>query len=135
MVSERIFFDGDCGLCHRWVRFALARDRGRGLFRFAPLAGPTFAAEVPPEARAGLPDSVVVRTAEGRLLVRSDAALHVLARIGGAWRALALVLGLVPRGLRDWGYDRVAHVRKRLFAKPASACPRVPREQASRLDP
>lgn len=135
MASERIFFDGDCGLCHRWVRFTLARDRGRGLFRFAPLAGATFAAEVPPEARAGLPDSVVVRTSEGRLLVRSDAALYVLARIGGAWRALALALGLVPRGLRDWGYDQVARVRKRLFAKPAGACPLVPKEQASHLDP
>ncbi len=134
-TSERIFFDGDCGLCHRWVRFALARDRGRELFRFAPLAGPTFAAEVPAADRRGLPDSLVVRTAEGRLLVRSSAALHVLRRIGGPWRVLAAGLGLVPRGLRDRGYDQIARLRRRLFAKPASACPRVPREQAARLDP
>jgi predicted DCC family thiol-disulfide oxidoreductase YuxK len=132
---ERIFYDGDCGLCHRWVLFVLARERGRELFRFAPLAGPTFAAEVRPEERTGLPDSVVVRGADGRLLVRSNAVLHVLARVGGPWRALAALARLVPRALRDWAYDRVAAARKRLFAKPADACPLVPRDLARRFDP
>ena len=133
--SERIFYDGDCGLCHRWVKFALARDRGRELFRFAPLAGPTFASDVTPEERRGLPDSIAVRTADGRLLVRSAATLHILTRLGGPWRALAGVLGLVPRPLRDWTYDGVARVRKRLFAAPPAACPLVPRELARRFDP
>ena len=107
-MDERIYFDGECGLCHRWVLFTLRRERGRELFRYAPLQGTTFAAEVPPPERNGLPDSVVVRTADGRLLVRSAAALHVMNRVGGPWRALAAALRLVPRPLRDWGYDRVA---------------------------
>lgn len=132
--SEHLFFDGECGLCHRWVLFALARDHGRELFRFAPLQGPTCAALVPASARAALPDSLAVRTANGRLLVRSAAVLHVLARLGGAWRALAALLGVVPRPLRDWVYERVASVRKRLFARPASACPVVPYELARRFD-
>lgn len=132
---ERIYYDGECGLCHRWVRFVLARDRGRELFRFAPLAGPTCAARLPAAAREGLPDSVVVETAEGRLLVRSAAGLHVLRRLGGGWRALGRVLAWIPAPLRDWGYDRLAGVRKRLFARPASACPLVPPELARRFDP
>ena len=34
--AERLFYDGDCGLCHRFVRFALAEDvTGRAL-RYAP---------------------------------------------------------------------------------------------------
>src|SRR5262245_36997987 len=134
-ASERIYFDGDCGLCHRWVLFTLARERGRELFRFAPLQGPTFASEVGENERQGLPDSIVVRTSAGELLVRSAAALHVLERIGGVWRALAAVSRLVPPPLRDWGYDRVAAVRKRLFAKPAAACPLVPPTLARRFDP
>ncbi len=133
--SEHVFYDGECGLCHHVVRFALKRERGRELFRFAPLHGPTFAALVPAAARAALPDSLVVRTADGRLLVRSEASLHVLARLGGASGAFATCLRLVPRPLREWGYDRVASVRKRLFAKPATACPMVPRELQQRFDP
>ena len=133
--GERIYFDGECGLCHRWVLFTLKRERGRALFRYAPLQGPTFAAEVPAAQRAVLPDSIVVRAADGRLLLRSEAALHILARVGGVWGALAGVVRLVPRALRDWGYDRVAALRKRLFKKPDNACPLVPRELARRFDP
>ena len=133
--GERIYFDGECGLCHRWVKFALARDRGRELFRFAPLQGPTFAADVSPEERRALPDSVAVRTADGRLLTRSAATLHILSRLGGPWRGLAALARVVPRPLRDWTYDRVASVRKRLFAQPPTACPMVPRELSRRFDP
>ncbi|HEX6885583.1 MAG TPA: DCC1-like thiol-disulfide oxidoreductase family protein [Planctomycetota bacterium] len=132
---EHLFYDGDCGLCHRWVLFALRREGGRELFRYAPLQGPTFARLVPEEERRRLPDSIVVRTAQGALLVRSAAALHVLARLGGGWAALARVARLVPRALRDFVYDRVAAVRKRLFARPEGACPLVPPELARRFDP
>lgn len=134
-APERIYYDGECGLCHRWVRFALARDRGRELFRFAPLQGATFAAEVPDAERRELPDSLAVRTGDGRLLVRSAAVKHVLRRSGGAWGALAAMLGIVPSGIADWGYDQVARVRKRWFARPRELCPLVPPELARRFDP
>jgi len=133
--AEHLFYDGDCGLCHRVVLFSLRRERGRALFRFAPLAGPTFAALVPEATRRTLPDSFVLRTADGRLLLRSDAALHLLRRIGGGWGLLAGLLGLVPRALRDLVYDGVARVRRRLFAPPPAACPLVPAELAARFDP
>jgi predicted DCC family thiol-disulfide oxidoreductase YuxK len=133
--AERIYYDGECGLCHRWVLFTLARERGRELFRFAPLAGPTFATDLTPAERGELPDSLAVRTADGRLLTRSAGALHVFARLGGGWAALARVLGLVPRPLRDLAYDGLARVRKRLFARPVGACPLVPQELARRFDP
>ena len=133
--GERIFYDGECGLCHRWVRFTLARDRGRELFRFAPLQGRTFAAEVPDEEKRALPDSLAVRTSDGRLLVRSAAVLHVLRRTGGVWGALSAPLRVVPRALADWGYDVVARARKRLFARPPELCPLVPPELARRFDP
>ena len=132
---ERIYFDGECGLCHRWVLFTLRRERGRALFRYAPLQGPTFTAEVPPARRASLPDSLVVSTSRGELLLRSAAVVHVLTRLGGAWGLLGGLLRLLPRGLRDWGYDRLAAVRKRLFRKPENACPLAPPELARRFDP
>lgn len=132
--AELLFYDGGCGLCHRSVRFVAAADRA-GYFRFAPLGGETFRALVPADARTSLPDSIVVRRADGALLARSDAALHVLRRLGGAWTAVAAALALVPRGLRDAAYDFVARRRLRWFARPADACPLVPRHLRARFAP
>lgn len=49
------------------------------------------------------PDSIAVRTEDGKLLVRSDAVLYTLRRLGGMWRAIAIAMSAVPRGLRDIG--------------------------------
>lgn len=122
---ETVFFDGSCGLCHAFVRFVVRRD-AHGAFRFAPLGGPAFLAEVPDRERFGLPDSVIVRTAGGESLTRTAAVLHVLPRLGRGWPFVAAVLRAVPRPVRDFGYDRVAAIRRRLFAAPGGACPVVP---------
>jgi predicted DCC family thiol-disulfide oxidoreductase YuxK len=116
------------------VRFVLAADR-RGAFRFAPLQGETFRAAVPEERRGSLPDSIVVLREDGALLGRSEAALHVLRRLGGGWRALAALLALLPRRLRDAAYDAVARRRARWFERPADACPVVPAALRSRFSP
>jgi predicted DCC family thiol-disulfide oxidoreductase YuxK len=129
-----MFYDGHCGLCHRAVRFVLAEDRDGKLFRFAPLQGETYQRSVNAEQRKTLPDSVVVLTADGRLLVRSEALLHILRRLGGAWKFVAVVLGVVPRGLRDFVYDFVARVRFRVFGRREDLCPVMPAELRARFD-
>jgi len=104
------------------VRVLLALDR-RGALRFAPLGGETFRALVPEGARAALPDSLVLRTAEGGLLVRSEAVVESLRRTSGLGRALAAVPGLLPTALADRLYDRVARLRRLVFRPPADVCP------------
>ena len=133
-VPETIFYDGQCGLCHRSVRFVLAEDRRPGAaFRFAPLGGEAFVATIAPSARRDLPDSLVVATEDGRLLTRAAAALHIARRLGGVWRVVAVAAGLAPvRGL-DRAYDFVARVRGRLFASPEKPCPIVGKDLQSRL--
>jgi predicted DCC family thiol-disulfide oxidoreductase YuxK len=130
---DRVFYDGHCGLCHWTVRFVLHRDRA-GTIRFAPLDSGSFRAWVPAEQRAGLPDSIVVRAGDGRLLVRSAAILHILRRLGGGWGFSAKLAGVVPASLLDLGYDAVARVRARLFASPAESCPLVPESLRQRFD-
>jgi len=132
---ELVFYDGECGLCHRTVRFALAEDPAGTCFRFAPLQGPTFAESVTAAERARLPDSVLVRTREGRLLERSSAIARMLSSLGGLWRVAGALLTLVPGPLRDLGYDAVARVRKRLFAEPKGLCPVLPAELGGRFLP
>jgi predicted DCC family thiol-disulfide oxidoreductase YuxK len=133
-APERLFYDGTCGLCHRAVRFVLAEDRTGKAFRVAPLGGAAFEREVPAGARAGIPDSLLVVRADGTRLTRSAAVLHVAERIGGLWRALAIALRAVPAPLRDVGYDAVARVRLRLFARPTEACPLLPPHLRARFD-
>ena len=132
---ELFFYDGHCGLCHGAVKFVLKHDRSGKAFRFAPLQGETFAARVPVEKRAGLPDSVVVLTADGNLLIRSDAFLHVFRQLGGGWKLLAGVLRVVPRPIRDAVYDMVARVRYRVFGTRDDVCPIVPPDLRARFDP
>jgi len=133
--QELVFYDGHCGLCHRSVLFLLARDRDGALFRFGPLFGETFEAHVPEEARAGLADSLVVRRSDGILLQRASGVFHLLRKIGGFWGLVGTVGGWFPSVLTDWGYDRVAAVRSRLFERPAESCPLVPDELRSRFVP
>ena len=130
-----LFYDGHCALCHRSVKFVLKHDRSGKLFRFAPLHGPTFDARVPAEKRAGLPDSVVVLTSDGALLVRSNAFLRVLRRLGGGWKIMAAVLGVIPRPLRDAAYDFIARVRYRVFGRREDLCPVIAPELRVRFDP
>jgi predicted DCC family thiol-disulfide oxidoreductase YuxK len=104
------------------------------------LQGPTFEARVPPHTgldakRGDLPDSVVVLTNEGALLVRSNAFLHVLRRLGGGWRILADALGVIPQPLRDAAYDFIARVRYRVFGKREDWCPVVSSDLRARFDP
>lgn len=134
-APERLYYDGDCGLCHRVVTFVLARDPHGVAFRFAPLGGETFRRRVPEAARAGLADSIVVeRAGDGALLERSDAVVHVLLRLGGGWELLGRALGRLPRAVRDVAYDFVAGRRGRLFRAPASVCPLVPPHLRARFE-
>ncbi len=130
-----VYYDGHCGLCHGLVRFLLARDPSGEKFDFAPLQGEYCAKTISPTERQRLPDSVVVRTADGQLLVKAAAALHLLVRIGGCWRAIGAILAMLPNPLLDFGYDCIARVRRRLFSTPENTCPLVLPNLQNRFHP
>src|SRR5215813_6813650 len=132
-----ILYDGVCGLCNRFNRFVLARDPG-GRFSFATLQG-GIAAEI--LARHGRDprdlDTLYLVLAPGRpaerLLRKSDAVLRILRELGGVWR-LAAGLRVLPRPIRDLGYDGVARTRYWLFGR-YDTCPLPdPRHRARFLD-
>ena len=131
---DRLFYDGHCGLCHAAVRFVLARDHRAHPFQFAPIDSDAFRTRVPEARRLSLPDSIVVVTRDGRLLTRYAAVIYVGLQLGGMWRALASIGGVVPSAIGDAAYDAVARVRRRLFASPADVCPMVPQHLRSRFE-
>jgi predicted DCC family thiol-disulfide oxidoreductase YuxK len=135
--AATIFYDGGCGLCHRFVRFALAEDREGRDFRFAPLEGNVFAAIRNESDRAETLDqidSIVLSLSDGSLFVRAAAMLRIGERLGGLWRVAAITAGVLPLRWLDAGYDGIAKIRHRLFAAPPDVCPALPPHLRARFD-
>lgn|SRR5512147_1901587 len=130
MIQDLLFYDGGCGLCHRWVLFMLRHDPDGSRFRFAPLGGEAWQTA---KVTGDVPDSLVLATSDGRVLYRSAAVLEIGERLGGRWRTLARMAGLAPRWLLDLGYDGIARIRKHIFSRPAGSCPIVPPDLRSRF--
>lgn len=114
-----LFFDGDCGLCSRSVRFLMNCDRSHSLY-FAPLQGETAARRVEPKLRQSL-STVVYQRSCGQVLVRSDAVLQALIDIGSRWAIPARAALLIPRSWRDGFYNFIAARRNKFSAN--DACP------------
>lgn len=116
-----VLYDGDCGMCHRSVRFILARERD-AVLKFASLdSGYAVKALAAHGLAAPPPETLVVMDGD-RMLVRSDAALFIAGHMKAPWRWLR-IFRLLPRGLRDAIYDFVARRRHRWFDRPDTACP------------
>ncbi len=131
MEGAIVFYDGECGLCHRGVRLVLAEDR-LGQFRLGPLQGETCKKEIDPQRLATLGDTLVVKH-NGQFYARSESTRVILDGLGGLWRVLAFMLRLLPLPLRDFGYNMVARARKRIFAKPTDVCPIMPADLRERF--
>jgi predicted DCC family thiol-disulfide oxidoreductase YuxK len=109
-----VFYDGECGLCDRFVQFVLRHDRGH-VFRFAPLQGSTFD---PYRIASGSgTENTVVLVDDSGLHLRSEAALRILLRLRSPWSLLGRLGLFVPRFLRDGAYRLVARSRYRLFGR------------------
>jgi predicted DCC family thiol-disulfide oxidoreductase YuxK len=125
-----LVFDGVCVLCSGFARFILKRDK-RFAFRLATAQSPLGQALF---RHYGL-DAETFETnlvlADGIPYAKLDTVAAVGARLGGVWRALAL-LRLLPRPLADWLYDRVARNRYGLFGR-TEACMVPPPEWRDRF--
>ena len=118
-----LLYDGVCGFCNSVVQFIL-RHEFRHTLRFAPLQGQYAATLRARHPEVGDVDSIVWVEREGqaeKVHVRSAAALKVASYLGGFWK-LFWMLWVVPRVVRDFGYDWFARHRYRWFGK-YSTCP------------
>jgi len=119
------------------VQFILKRDVN-GRFRFASLQS-EFAETLLKRHGADSRDLdtfyVVIDYGQPgeRVLMRSDAILHVVKTLGGIW-ALAGVGRILPRGLRDGMYKLVARNRYRVFGKHESCMLPAPEHRGKFLD-
>jgi len=125
-----LYYDGECGLCDRFVQFVLRHDRGE-YFQFATLQSEAGREQL---TRLGLPENdlrTVVLVDEGSSYVRSTATLRVCRRLAGLWPLLYAFI-VIPKPWRDGAYALVARNRRRWFRTP-SACPVMPPEWRRRF--
>jgi predicted DCC family thiol-disulfide oxidoreductase YuxK len=116
-----VFYDGNCRLCSRSVRWVIRNDR-RKRFSYSALPAPgrsgrdggTEAAGCMVN-RTGEADSVLLFL-EGRWYERSSAILQISLRLRFPWPLLGIFF-IVPRSLRDAIYNLVARNRKRWFGE------------------
>jgi predicted DCC family thiol-disulfide oxidoreductase YuxK len=126
-----LLYDGVCGFCNRLVQFILRHD-SKAVFRFASLQSP-LAVRILTRNGANPTDIdtfylvLSYNEAGERLLPRSDAVIYVLGRLGGVWRGVAVIVGVLPRFLRDWVYNTIARNRYRIFGR-YDTCP-IPSEE------
>lgn len=114
-----LFFDGDCAFCSASVRRAVRFDTHERI-SFAPLQGKLAAAKGFSKYAAKSGGSMVLlRESDNRAFTRSDALIELACAFGGWWR-LCTVVRLIPRSLRDCGYDLVANHRHLLLRKSDS---------------
>jgi predicted DCC family thiol-disulfide oxidoreductase YuxK len=127
--SPIIVFDGVCHLCNGWVEFVLKRDKAEQ-FMFSAMqtaAGRRLLQEhgLDPDSPASflLLDNHVP-------YLNSDGVLRVLKKLGGAWKAVAVVFSFIPRPLRDVAYRLIARHRYRFFGRRSECM--LPRAEFSR---
>ncbi len=110
-----ILFDGVCKLCNTWSQFIIKVDtqqrfklcsvqspEGQNILRHFEMATDHF--------------DTMLYVEGNQYFDKSDAFLNVINKLGLPWRLLYL-FKVIPKGIRNWLYDRIALNRYYLFGK------------------
>lgn len=110
--EQIIFYDGDCGLCHRSVAYVLKHERDKTIF-FASIQS-DFTKQLFKSKGWKEPDlSTVYFLEKGDLFEKSAAALKVCKYLKSP-RSWLTVFFIVPKFIRNAVYDFIAKRRKRI---------------------
>jgi predicted DCC family thiol-disulfide oxidoreductase YuxK len=119
-----ILFDGFCNFCNRTVYIIIAHDKD-AKFQFAAsqsTAGIGMHQKFNLNQKAS---ASVILIDNKKVYTKTDAVIQIATQLYG-WPRLLLGLKLIPKFLRDFGYDIIAKNRYALFGKRATC--RMPEE-------
>ena len=131
-----IYYDGDCGICDRFVSFCLRQGVPDGI-RFATQQGDRYARLKDAYPFLHRVDTVVVQSRHGDqdiLRLRGEAVFWIISQFRGplSWSFLLLI---IPLPLTNIIYRAIAATRHRLFPKSEATCPvPTPEQRAHFLD-
>ena len=113
--SPVIFFDGVCNLCNASVNFIIKRDHAH-FFRYTALQSDYAKENLPAYLTEGKEPPSLVLMYQGKLLIKSSAALTIAKHLSGGW-PLFYGFMIIPAFIRHFFYDLVAKNRYRLFGR------------------
>ena len=123
----RVFYDGSCGLCHRFVHFTLVRMKTP--FIFSPIQGKTFSELIKAKKIETVPDSIAVYDEkQDQIYFKTEAILYVLRCLGKGWKCLAGLVHCMPLCVTNAVYDFIARIRSTFFQRPDTVCPILPEQ-------
>ena len=125
-----LYYDGECGLCDRFVQFVLRRDHSE-YFQFATLQSEGGRRQLATLDMSGTDLKTIMLVEGDERYTRSTAALRICRRLAAPWPLLYGFM-VIPKPLRDGVYSFVAARRKRWFPPPAE-CPVMPPELRRRF--
>ncbi len=117
-----LFYDGECGLCHRYVKLVLSEDK-EDCFHFSPLQGNIFKDKHGASTKL---NTMYLLTENGAWQSRSDAIITIFLKLGGIYGLCGFFLKCIPKVVRDSAYSLNARLRQYYFKKPTTLCPLIP---------
>ncbi|MNY20224.1 hypothetical protein D3C86_1536940 [compost metagenome] len=113
-----VFFDGVCNLCNHTVQFMIKRDR-KDYFRFAALQSEIAHEKLPGFNFRSEDLKTIIVVEDGKIYLRSTAALRIARHLGGLWPALYGLI-IIPAFIRDFIYQLISKNRYRIWGKTES---------------
>ena len=107
-----IFFDSNCLLCSRFVKFLLKSDRGE--FYYSGFES-SKAEEILPDNSRNNPTTVVYYS-KGKMYFKSMAIFKIISGLEYPWRIFG-IFDLLPTSLNDWIYNLISRNRTSWFGR------------------
>ena len=108
-----IYFDGECGMCNRFVLFIIKKDK-YGFFKFMSLQKAKFTKRQRKFVGESL--STIIYLNNGVLSKKSKAIISIFSKLSFPYKILILSW-IIPYFIRDYVYDYVANNRYKIYGK------------------
>lgn len=125
-----IFFDGNCPMCHSWVKRIILWDKKKR-FKFSPLESELAKKTLTPILPDYVQEDTIIYYDEGRVYLRSTAALKIFEALNFPYK-LGIAGWLIPKPWRDALYRWVA-ARRYKYGERYERCPLPPPEWKNRF--
>lgn len=110
-----ILFDGVCKLCNVWSRFIIRFDKQQR-FKLCSVQSPEGQSILGHFKMPTEHFDTMLYVEGNQVFDKSDAFLNVINKLPMPWRLL-YIFKIIPKGIRNWFYDRIALNRYSLFGK------------------
>lgn len=113
-----VLFDGGCNFCNSTVKFILRHNRKEN-FIFIPLQTKAAKELLTKFQLSATYSESIVLIEDGKIFLKSTAVLRIARKLNAVYNWFCIFI-VVPKYVRDKGYDWIAKYRNRWFGKQDS---------------